>query len=71
MGVDIIQEPGRYGYEGRTASDSELRKLGFYYSHPARIYVESPHAHNTLEIDATPDSRALLSLMVQDLIAAE
>jgi len=57
MGVDIIQEPGKYGYEGRTASDSELRKLGFYYSHPARIYVESPHAHNTLEIDATPDSR--------------
>lgn len=54
---DILFEPGSYGYEGRPARGSELDKLGFYYSQPARVYVESPHAHNTVEINGAPDNR--------------
>lgn len=57
VGQDILVEPGMYGYEGRTGANSELRKIGFYYDHPARIYVESPHAHNTVEINNSPDNR--------------
>jgi Heparinase II/III-like protein len=57
LGHDILVEPGRFAYEGKVAPASDLGKLGFRYSHPSRIYVESPHAHNTVEIDGTPDMR--------------
>jgi TPR repeat protein len=53
----ILTDPGRYGYEGKTSNASDLRAKGFYYSDPNRIYVESAHAHNTVEIDNQTDNR--------------
>lgn len=55
--LPIFTDPGRYGYEGRTPDSSELRVQGFYYSDPKRIYIESAHAHNTVEIDSQTDNR--------------
>lgn len=50
-GRDILIDPARYGYEGRTEAGSELFEQGFWYSDPRRIYCESTRAHNTVEID--------------------
>jgi hypothetical protein len=57
-GVDLLVDPGRFGYLGRTEADSELAAAGFWYAHPARIYVESTRAHNTVEIDGRSNPRA-------------
>jgi hypothetical protein len=50
-GRDILIDPARYGYEGRTKAGSDLFNEGFWYSDPKRIYCESTRAHNTVEID--------------------
>lgn len=50
-GNDILIDPGRYGYEGKTTLGSELNLQGHYYSDPNRIYVEATRAHNCVEID--------------------
>ena len=55
--MPILSDPGRYGYEGETQIQSDLRKRGFLYSDPKRIYVESAHAHNVVEIDGMSDDR--------------
>ena len=55
--VPILSDPGRFGYEGSTAAGSSLRARGFYYDDPRRVYVESAHAHNTVEIDSETDNR--------------
>ena len=51
-GRDILIDPGRYGYAGRTETGSDLFNQGFWYADPKRIYVESTRAHNCVEIDA-------------------
>jgi len=48
---ELLIDPGKYGYVGRTDPASELAQEGFWYSDPNRIYVESTKAHNTVEID--------------------
>ena len=50
-GTEILIDAGRYGFLGRTETGSDLRNGGFWYSDPKRIYVESTHSHNTVEID--------------------
>ncbi len=50
-GTEILIDAGRYGFQGRTETGSDLRNRGFWYSDPKRIYVESTHSHNTVEID--------------------
>ncbi len=50
-GTEILIDAGRYGFLGRTETGSDLRNRGFWYSDPKRIYVESTHSHNTVEID--------------------
>lgn len=50
-GHEILIDPGRFGYLDPSPKDPELRKQGFYYGHPKRVYVESTRAHNTVEID--------------------
>lgn len=50
-GRDILTDPGRFAYEGKTVAGSPLFNAGFWYSHPSRIYVERTRAHNTIEID--------------------
>jgi hypothetical protein len=56
-GCEILIDPGRYAYAGKTEQNSELEKLGFWYSDPKRIYVESTRAHNTVEIDSRSYNR--------------
>jgi hypothetical protein len=48
---DILIDPGRYAYAGRTEIGSDLFRQGFWYSDPKRVYVESTRAHNCVEID--------------------
>ena len=50
-GRDILVDAGRYGYRGRTTTGSDLWRRGFWYDDPNRVFVESTHAHNTVEID--------------------
>jgi Heparinase II/III-like protein/Heparinase II/III N-terminus len=50
-GRQIIADPGRYAYAGRTEVGSDLFEQGFWYADPKRIYVESTRAHNCVEID--------------------
>lgn len=50
-GRDILIDPGRYAYAGRTEAGSDLFNQGFWYADPKRIYVESTRAHNCVEID--------------------
>jgi hypothetical protein len=50
-GAEILIDPARYGYAGKTEIGSELHKSGFWYADPKRVYVESTRAHNTVEID--------------------
>jgi hypothetical protein len=50
-GHELLADSGRYGYLGRTEPGSEPWNDGFWYADPARIYVESTKAHNTVEID--------------------
>jgi hypothetical protein len=50
-GRDLLVDPGRYAFAGKTRPDSELFKAGFWYSDPKRIYVETTRAHNTVEVD--------------------
>lgn len=57
-GVEILADPGRYGYLGRTAADSKLAREGFWYSDPGRVFVESTCAHNAVEIDGRNYERA-------------
>jgi hypothetical protein len=48
---DILIDPARYAYAGRTEINSALFKEGFWYSDPKRIYVETTRAHNCVGID--------------------
>ncbi|MEA2526338.1 MAG: hypothetical protein QOF73_3565 [Thermomicrobiales bacterium] len=50
-GGEILIDPGRYGYTGKTERGSDLARQGFWYADPKRIYVESTRAHNAVEID--------------------
>ncbi|WP_306030096.1 heparinase II/III family protein [Stappia sp. MMSF_3263] len=73
-GREILIDPGRYAYAGRTEPRSDLFKQGFWYSDPERIYVESTRAHNCVEIDGysyrrkrvRPFGSALLHASEQD-----
>ncbi|MBX7250080.1 MAG: heparinase II/III family protein [Caulobacteraceae bacterium] len=55
--TDILIQPGRYGYLGRTAPGSELHDRGHWYDDPHRIYVESTRAHNCVEVDGQDHPR--------------
>lgn len=50
-GERILVDAGRYGYFGKAEPGGDLWKDGYWYSDPARVYVESTRAHNTVEID--------------------
>lgn len=50
-GQELLTDSGRYGYLGRTEPGSGPWEDGFWYADPARVYVESTRAHNTVEID--------------------
>lgn len=48
---DILIDPARFAYSGRTEPGSKLFEDGFWYGDPKRIYVETTRAHNCVEID--------------------
>nr|WP_255500741.1 heparinase II/III family protein [Caulobacter sp. 17J80-11] len=56
-GREVLADPGRFAYLGRTEPGSDLREAGFWYADPRRIYVESTRAHNALEIDGRDHPR--------------
>lgn len=56
-GRDILVDPGRYGYLGLTARDSDLFRQGFWYADPKRVYCETTRAHNTVEVDGRSHHR--------------
>lgn len=50
-GRNILIDPGRYAYAGKTILGDELSNQGFFYSDPRRMYVEKTRSHNCVEID--------------------
>jgi SAM-dependent methyltransferase len=48
---DILIDPGRYGYVGRTLPGDAAFQDGFWYADPRRRYVEGTRAHNTVMVD--------------------
>lgn len=74
---DVLTDPGRYAYAGKTDVGSELFEEGFWYADPKRIYCETTRAHNCLEIDGRnyqrnkvkPFGSALLLASEQDGMA--
>jgi Heparinase II/III-like protein/Heparinase II/III N-terminus len=73
-GRDILIDPARHSYNGKTVVGSDLHNEGFWYSDPARIYCETTRAHNCVEIDGRnymrrdvkPWGSALVSASEQD-----
>ncbi len=70
-GTDLLTDAGRFAYAGRSEIAPELRELGFNYSDPRRIYVESTRAHNCLEIDHTSYQRRRITPYGSALVSAE
>jgi Heparinase II/III-like protein len=74
---DILIDPARYAYAGKTPVGSELHAEGFWYADPKRIYCETTRAHNCVEIDGRsyqrnrvkPFGSALLAATEQDGLA--
>jgi hypothetical protein len=56
-GREVLIDPGRFAYRRAGEMPPELARLGFMYSDPQRIYVESTRAHNTVEIDRRSHNR--------------
>lgn len=56
-GVNILVDAGRYGYVGKTVQGDPLWNDGFWYSDSRRVYCESTHAHNTLQLDGKNTER--------------
>jgi hypothetical protein len=69
--VDILVEPGRYGYLGRTAVGDALHGGGHWYSDPKRVYVESTRAHNCVEVGEQNHDRTALAPFGAGLRQAE
>lgn len=70
-GRDMLIDAGRYGYRGRTAPGTDLWKKGFWYGDPNRVFVESTHAHNTVEIGGESYNRRVEQPYGSALIGAE
>ena len=69
-GRDILIDPGRYAYAGKTRPETDLYKKGFWYSDPKRIYVESTRAHNCVEIDGCDHQRTEVRPFGTGLVSA-
>ncbi|HVK36907.1 MAG TPA: heparinase II/III family protein [Candidatus Kapabacteria bacterium] len=56
-GSEILIDPGRFGYLGKSIVGSAEWLAGFWYTDPRRVYVESTRAHNCLQIDGRDYAR--------------
>lgn len=59
-GLSILTDPGFFGYSAFLPVGDPLRKLGFTYADPRRMYVEKTSSHNCVQIEGldtprTPD----------------
>lgn len=71
---EMLADPGRFAYVGKTTSGSDLWNQGFWYDDPRRIYVERTYAHNAISIDGrdhprmgvAPFGSALLGVELSD-----
>lgn len=54
---NILIDSGMIDYLGKISPDDPRFAKGFWYSDPKRIYIESVHAHNTVEINGESYSR--------------
>lgn len=69
-GIPLAIDSGMYMYNGE-APDIDFLKAGFRYNDPMRMYVESNRAHNTIEIDETPDFRIKSNFYGSGILASE
>ncbi|WP_313443886.1 heparinase II/III family protein [Brevundimonas sp.] len=56
-GQDVLIDAGRFRYGSRLPVSDGLRRRGYRYSDPRRIYCESARGHNGLEIAGAQDAR--------------
>jgi hypothetical protein len=56
-GAEVLADPGRYAYAGWTDPGSALRRDGFRYDHPSRVFVETSAAHNVVTVDGRNHDR--------------
>jgi len=56
-GVELLIDPGRFGYLDQLPADAPQREQGFYYGRPERQYVERTMAHNTVQSDGQDHRR--------------
>jgi hypothetical protein len=56
-GVPILIDPARYAFAGNRHPERRLKRIGFTYNDPSRIYVEQTRAHNAVEIDGLAQDR--------------
>lgn len=57
--MEILIDSGKFNYKGRFSIGTEEYAQGFWYNSPPRIYVESIHAHNCVEINGRSPSRRI------------
>lgn len=69
-GRNVLVDPGRYAFSGKTAKGSALFDQGFWYADPKRIYVETTRAHNTVGIDGRDYPRVGVEPFGSGLVAA-
>lgn len=55
--MEILIDSGKHNYRGKFSPGTEEHARGFWYNAPPRIYVESIHAHNCVEINGRSPSR--------------
>jgi hypothetical protein len=70
-GTDLLTDAGRWAYQGRDHVDPALRELGFNYSDPRRIYIESTRAHNCVQIDGGSYPRRRVKPYGSAIVSAE
>lgn len=58
--LDILIDSGSHRYKGKFSPGTIEHALGFWYNSPPRVYIESIHAHNCVEINRCSPSRRVL-----------
>lgn len=57
--MEIIVDSGKHNYKGHFSPGTEEHARGFWYNAPPRVYTESIHAHNCIEINGRSPSRRI------------
>ena len=65
--LDVTETLRNELLRGRTKPGTELWKQGFWYGDPNRVFVESTHAHNTVEVGGESYNRSPVPPTFQQL----